>query len=78
MKFVVLKRSVLWLAFFSIMLCGILSVPLGENSMAAVFFGDNLRKVPIYNVQTEEKRVAISFDAAWGADKTEKIMEILK
>ena len=78
MKFVVLKRSVLWLAFFSIMLCGILSVPLGENSMAAVFFGDNLRKVPIYNVQTEEKRVAISFDAAWGADKTEKIMEILQ
>ena len=30
------------------------------------------------NVQTEEKRVAISFDAAWGADKTEKIMEILQ
>ncbi|MBO5103307.1 MAG: polysaccharide deacetylase family protein [Clostridia bacterium] len=46
--------------------------------MAAVFFGDNLRKIPVYNVQTEEKRVAISFDAAWGADKTEKIMEILK
>ena len=32
---------------------------------------------PIYCVDTQEKKVAISFDAAWGADKTEKIMDIL-
>ena len=48
-----------------------------KHRQEKLFFGDNLRKIPIYNVQTEEKRVAISFDAAWGADKTEKIMEIL-
>nr|WP_245523114.1 polysaccharide deacetylase family protein [Thermosediminibacter oceani] len=34
--------------------------------------------VPIYRVQTEEKRIAISFDAAWGSDKTPKLLEILK
>jgi len=49
----------------------------GENSAASVFFGDNLRKVPIYAVQTEEKQVAISFDAAWGADKTQGIIDTL-
>ena len=35
------------------------------------------RKVPIYCVQTEEKRIAISFDAAWGADRTDELLAIL-
>ena len=34
-------------------------------------------KKPIYSVDTTKKQVAISFDAAWGADKTEAIMDIL-
>jgi polysaccharide deacetylase family sporulation protein PdaB len=33
---------------------------------------------PIYRVQTEEKKLAISFDACWGADKTGEILSILK
>ncbi len=77
MKFLIIKRSVLWMALASIVLCAILSVPFGGQTMSAVFFGDNLRKVPIYNVETDKKQVAISFDAAWGADKTEKIVELL-
>lgn len=43
-----------------------------------VYFGYSERKVPIYSVQTSEKKVALTFDAAWGADKTSKIVEILK
>jgi polysaccharide deacetylase family sporulation protein PdaB len=35
------------------------------------------RKLPIYSVETEEKKVAISFDAAWGADDTDKLLDIL-
>lgn len=35
------------------------------------------RKLPIYNVQTQEKKVAISFDAAWGDDKTMEILDNL-
>lgn len=77
MKFLIIKRSALWLALASFVLCAILSLPLGGTAMSAVFFGDNLRKVPIYNVETDKKQVAISFDAAWGADKTEKIVELL-
>lgn len=34
------------------------------------------RKVPIYCVDRQDNYVAISFDAAWGADKTQKIMDI--
>ncbi|MGI5898931.1 MAG: polysaccharide deacetylase family protein [Christensenellales bacterium] len=36
------------------------------------------RQIPIYRVETDEKKVAISFDAAWGADKTSGIMDILE
>lgn len=36
------------------------------------------RKIPIYCVETEEKIVALTFDAAWGADKTTSIMDILE
>ena len=35
-------------------------------------------KKPIYCVETNEKKIAISFDAAWGADNTKKIMDILE
>lgn len=55
-----------------------LSVNIDGNVAASVFFGNNLRKVPIYYVNTTEKVVGLSFDAAWGADKTEGIMEICK
>lgn len=34
------------------------------------------RKLPVYSVETDEKKIAISFDAAWGADKTREIMDI--
>lgn len=36
------------------------------------------RLVPIYYVDTQEKKVAISFDASWGAEFTPRILEILK
>ena len=35
------------------------------------------KKVPIYKVETTEKKVAVTFDAAWSADDTAKIIEIL-
>lgn len=56
----------------------LLTININGYVPASVYFGANLRKVPIYYVNTEEQKVAISFDAAWGADKTEKIMEICK
>ena len=35
------------------------------------------RKIPIYNVDRADNRVAISFDAAWGNDDTEQLIKIL-
>lgn len=36
------------------------------------------RELPIYCVETKKKQVALSFDAAWGNEDTEKILEILE
>ena len=46
----------------------------------AVFSAANTakRKLPIYCVQTDKPQVAISFDAAWGADDTDTLLAILE
>lgn len=38
----------------------------------------NGRELPIYSVETDEKKIALSFDAAWGNEDTTRILEILK
>ena len=35
------------------------------------------RQLPIYCVEKQEKICSISFDAAWGADNTQKILDVL-
>jgi len=37
----------------------------------------NEKKLPIYSVETNEKKLSISFDAAWGADDTDELLRIL-
>lgn len=49
---------------------------LAENS--TVSSNVNGRELPIYSVETDKKQVALSFDAAWGNDDTQAILDILK
>lgn len=51
-----------------------LFLPDGEVDVAA----RKKRLVPIYYVETEEKKIAISFDASWGAEFTPRILKILR
>lgn len=39
---------------------------------------NSLRKLPIYSVDTDKKKIAITFDAAWSAEDTDELIEILK
>ena len=45
----------------------------GMGGYAAAFA--NKKDVPIYSVDRDDNYVSISFDAAWGADKTREIMD---
>ena len=62
-----------------VLFVGLIVVCATSNStlqVANIYFNTRTKKLPIYSVQTDKKRVAISFDAAWGADKTAEIMTI--
>lgn len=48
------------------------------NSPAITTSGKAQKKLPIYCVDTPEKKVSISFDAAWGADDTDNLLSILE
>ena len=48
------------------------------TNSGTIYFGYASRLVPIYSVETSEKKVALTFDAAWGSDKTLKIVQTLK
>ena len=40
-------------------------------------FASSNRLLPIYCVETDKKQIAISFDAAWGNDDTQQLIDIL-
>ncbi len=58
-----IKRKILSLA-----LCGalILAACMGVSETVTVTNTVNGKELPIYSVETKEKKVALSFDAAWG------------
>ena len=49
----------------------------GTDSGRAVSAAVAERDIPIYCVETDEKKLSISFDAAWGNEDTHQLIEIL-
>lgn len=78
--FLVLKRKSIIVCLSLALLFVVAVAALGASGTAAVFFGESTRKVPVYSVakaESAEKVIALTFDAAWGADKTQGIIDIL-
>ena len=70
------KETKVGLQSLFLFLCILFATHLGDTAIAvSSTYGD--RELPIYSVDTDEKKIAISFDAAWGAEDFPKIMEIL-
>jgi len=59
-----------------IMICTLLFVVGYTANSVGVFNSE--RHLPIYSVETEQNKVAITFDCAWGADDIPTILDILK
>ena len=78
MKFVVCKKSYVLVLVLMLLVGSMLAIRFdGTGALAQVYFGNSPKLYPIYKVDTDKKDVAITFDAAWGADKTEQIMDVL-
>ncbi len=76
--FVVVSKKKVIYSILSLALVVALLVSVSAGGFASVYFGSASRLIPIYAVETEKPEVAITFDAAYGSDKTEGIMEIMK
>ena len=73
------KKSTLICVAVVLLLCVACGFIVNTQTFATVFSNRSTRKIPVYGVDCgEEKLVALTFDAAWGADKTLKILEILE
>ena len=60
-----------------LLLAGLLAAHVSMRDAPAVMTAAKTRELPVYNVDTEEKVLSISFDAAWGRANTEEILNIL-
>lgn len=76
--FCVVKSKTIKYVLVVLLASALLAISINGAVSAEVFFGYSTKKVPIYCVETTERQVAISFDAAWGADKTKQIVDICK
>ncbi len=74
-RFLVLRRK--WLTLGAAVLAAA-AIFAAVNYPAAVSASAATRQLPIYCVQRDQKVCSISFDAAWGADNTQKILDVLK
>ncbi|MBR6694012.1 MAG: polysaccharide deacetylase family protein [Clostridia bacterium] len=71
MKYIIVSKRQILLG-----LCAFLALAIAVIGSVKVFAREE-RLLPIYCVECEEKKIAISFDAAWGNDDTEELIKIL-
>ena len=73
-RFLVLRRRTLTVGAALLAAAAIFGA---VNAPAAVRASAATRQLPIYCVERDQKVCSISFDAAWGADNTQKILDVL-
>ena len=55
-----------------------LIVTLRFTGAYVVYNGKTMRKLPVYSVERTDKKIAISFDCAWGTEYTDAILDTLQ
>ena len=78
MFFAVIKKKGIITTIVVLALVVIITCLVTLTGSTAVFFGKSPKKLPIYYVKTEEKKVAISFDCAWGTDYTDQLLSVME
>ena len=78
MYFTIIKKKSIFTLFAFALVFTICCTILSSTRAHEVFLGYAVRELPIYRVETEQKKVAISFDCAWGTDYTDKLLEIMQ
>ena len=48
-----------------------------ENQKTIETSAENQKLLPIYNVQTQDKKISLTMNCAWNADDVDKVLEVL-
>lgn len=75
---VTVKRASIIGAVSLLIAFAVLAAAVGVTDSAGVYFCKSTRKIPVYGVETDKKVIALTFDAAWGADKTQGILDVME
>lgn len=74
--YIVKKRTLLIILSIVILIIGfVFSISIKKEGVIGVF--SKQKRLPIYSVETGDKKIAISFDAAWGDEFTDDILDTL-
>ena len=76
MRVLIVRLRVLIMAFAFVCLVALGALTAYAADASAVYWG-NKRSLPIYSVEREDNKIAISFDCAWGTEHTDAILEHL-
>lgn len=68
-------RALLMLPVLLLLIGAMIYIP--YQTITSVSSGTSNRELPIYCVGTDEKKVALTFDAAWGNEDTQILLDIL-
>ncbi len=49
-----------------------------QTGAYSVYYNAPARKLPVYSVERSDRKISISFDCAWGADKTEALLSCME
>jgi polysaccharide deacetylase family sporulation protein PdaB len=69
--------ALIFTAVFAIVSTSIFCVKRAEKIKTTGAGRSLTRSLPIYSVGTDEKKIAISFDCAWGVDFTDKLLDAM-
>lgn len=77
---ILIRRSVFWLAIMAVIVCGtyFFQGEIWKNNLNILPASVATKELPIYSVKTDKPQVSLSFDAAWGNEDTQHILDTLK
>ncbi len=73
-----IKLKSITFALAAVAMIAVLCTSVYYSNAYAVFYGNTPRLVPIYSVERDDKKVAITFDCAWGTEYTDQILKALE
>ena len=76
--FLVFNKEKIQTYFVSILTVGVLIAIANMSTAQILPTSSSERALPIYNVKTEENKVALTMNCAWSADDIDRILETLE